>query len=174
MESNEVDVLPLAVLCHLQQVQNAQKSRGSCQFVRDVRQPDRLDRVDLDFAFFHAVASADGDVRARPDSHTTCDLAVSDAFTKTFRECHRAPDYGLPRLLFAEDVAHAADLGADAAELFFEVLVAAVEVVDAVEDGFAVGDQRGEDQRGGGAEVRAHDGGGLRAASCRGRWRCGR
>jgi hypothetical protein len=43
-------------------------------------------------------------------------------------------------LFFAEDVSHAADLGADAAEFFFEVLVAAVEVIDAVEDGFSVGD----------------------------------
>ena len=49
-------------------------------------------------------------------------------------------------LLFAEDVSHAADLGAHAAELLFEVLVAAVDVVDAVEDGFAVGDQGGEDE----------------------------
>ena len=64
-------------------------------------------------------------------------------------------------LAFAEDVAHAADLGAYAAELFFEALVAAVHVVDAVEDGFAVGDQGGEDERGGGAQVGAHDGGGL-------------
>jgi hypothetical protein len=41
------------------------------------------------------------------------------------------------------------------------VLVAAIDVVDAVEDGFAVGDEGGEDERGGGAEVGAHDGGGL-------------
>ena len=77
-------------------------------------------------------------------------------------------------LFLAEDVAHAADLGADAAELFFDVLVAAVHVVDAVEDGFAFGDQRGEDERGGGAEIRAHDGGGLERRTCRGRWRSGR
>ena len=44
------------------------------------------------------------------------------------------------KLLFTEDVSHAADLGADAAEFLFKVLVAAIEVVDAVEDGFAVGD----------------------------------
>ena len=47
-------------------------------------------------------------------------------------------------LLFAEDVAHAADLCAYAAEFFLEVFVAAVEVVDAVEDGFAVGYERRE------------------------------
>src|ERR1035441_6065736 len=64
-------------------------------------------------------------------------------------------------LLLAEDVAHASDLGAYGAEFFFEVLVAAVEVVDAVEDGLAVGDQGGEHERCGGAQVRAHDCGGL-------------
>jgi hypothetical protein len=64
-------------------------------------------------------------------------------------------------LFFAEDVSHAADLGAYAAELLFKVLVATVEVVDAVEDGLAVGDEGGQDERGGGAEVGAHDGGGL-------------
>ena len=35
-------------------------------------------------------------------------------------------------LFLAEDVSHAAYLGADAAEFFFEVLVAAIEVVDAI------------------------------------------
>ena len=68
---------------------------------------------------------------------------------------------GAGGLLFAEDVAHAADLGADAAELLFDVLVAAVHVVDAVEDGLAIGDQRGQNQRSRGAQVGAHDGGGL-------------
>jgi hypothetical protein len=48
----------------------------------------------------------------------------------------------------AEDVAEAANLRSNAAELFFDVLVAAVHVVDAVEDGFAVGDHGGENQRG--------------------------
>ena len=52
------------------------------------------------------------------------------------------------RLLFAEDVSHAADLGADTTELFFEVFIAAIEVIDAVEDGFAVSDEGGEDERG--------------------------
>ena len=42
-----------------------------------------------------------------------------------------------------EDVAHSADLCAYAAELFLEVLVAAVHVIDAVEDGFSVGDESG-------------------------------
>ncbi len=49
------------------------------------------------------------------------------------------------KLPLAEDVAHAADLGTDAAEFFFDALIAAVDVVDAVEDGFSIRDQRGED-----------------------------
>src|SRR5437764_11288630 len=57
-----------------------------------------------------------------------------------------------PGLFFAEYVAHTADLGADAAEFFFEVLVAAIEVIDAVENGFSVGDEGGEYQGRGGAK----------------------
>ena len=50
--------------------------------------------------------------------------------------------------VLAKDVPHAADLGSDAAEFLFEVLVAAIEMVDAVEDGFAICDQRREDEGG--------------------------
>jgi hypothetical protein len=67
--------------------------------------------------------------------------ATADPFGMTTRKATAtATADPLRGLFFAEDVSHAADLGADAAEFFFEVLVAAVEVVDAVEDGFAVGD----------------------------------
>ena len=38
------------------------------------------------------------------------------------------------------------DLGADGAEFFFDVFVAAIDVVDAVDDGFAIGDEGGEDE----------------------------
>ena len=66
-------------------------------------------------------------------------------------------------LFFAEDVAHAVNLGADAAQLFFDALVAAVHVIDAVENGFAIGDEGRQDERGGGAEIGAHD---CRGLSC--------
>ena len=55
--------------------------------------------------------------------------------------------------------AHAANLGSDAAQLFFDALVAAIHVIDAVEDGLAIGDQGGEDERGRSAQVGTHDGG---------------
>src|SRR6267142_1918025 len=53
----------------------------------------------------------------------------------------------------------AGDVGADALQLFYYAFVAAVYVVDAVDDGFAVGDQGGEDQAGAGAEVGGLHGG---------------
>ena len=42
---------------------------------------------------------------------------------------------------FGEHFADAFDLGADGAEFFFDVFVAAIDVVDAVDDGLAIGDQ---------------------------------
>ena len=47
-----------------------------------------------------------------------------------------------------EHFADAADLGSDAAQLFFDVLVAAIDVVDAIDDGLAICDQGCNDQRG--------------------------
>ena len=38
------------------------------------------------------------------------------------------------------------DVGADGAEFFYDVFVAAIDVVNAVDDGFAVGDQASEDE----------------------------
>src|SRR6185312_17223483 len=71
--------------------------------------------------------------------------------------------------LVAEHVAHAANLRAYATQLLFDVLVAAIHVVDAVENRFAVGDHRGQNQRGRGAQVRAHDGrGGERRLAAHG------
>src|SRR6516164_10225 len=58
----------------------------------------------------------------------------------------------------AEYVAHAADLCAHAFQLLLDMLVAAVHVVDAIEDRFAVCDEGGEDERCGRAKVGAHDG----------------
>jgi hypothetical protein len=77
--------------------------------------------------------------RQKQIPHSTSLRAGSSGMT-TKRAKAKGGNGGGAGLLFAEDVAHAADLGTYAAEFFFEVLVAAIEVVDAVEDGFAVGD----------------------------------
>ena len=51
--------------------------------------------------------------------------------------------------------AHAADLRSDTTQFFFNLLVSAIDVIDAVEDGFAIGDQSGDDEGGGSAQVAA-------------------
>ena len=63
--------------------------------------------------------------------------------------------------LLGEDFADAADLGSYCAQLFFDVFVATVDVIDAIDDGFSVGDQCGEDKRGRGAQVGGEYGGGA-------------
>ena len=60
---------------------------------------------------------------------------------------------------WCKNVAQALNLGAHAAQLILNVLVAAVHVVDTIDNGLSVGNQRGQHQRSGSAQVRAHDGG---------------
>src|SRR5688572_17905312 len=57
--------------------------------------------------------------------------------------------------------ADALDIRAAIAEFCFEAFEAAVEVVDAVDGGFALGSEAGDDQRDGSAEVGGHDLGSL-------------
>src|ERR1700686_254165 len=66
---------------------------------------------------------------------------------------------------FREDVAHAADFGAYSFQFFFNVLVAAVQMIDAVDDGLSIRDEGGEHERGGGAQVGSEDGGGAQRSS---------
>src|SRR5271155_1799734 len=64
-----------------------------------------------------------------------------------------------------EDVADATYFGAHGFQFFFDVLVASIQVIDAVDDGLAVGDQGGKHQRGGGAQVRGEYGRGAKRSS---------
>ena len=47
----------------------------------------------------------------------------------------------------------ATDARADGGKLFFDAFVAAVDVIDAIDDGFALRDERGQDQRSAGAQI---------------------
>src|SRR5450631_3058200 len=60
-------------------------------------------------------------------------------------------------LALRKDVSHAANLGTDAAEFLFDAFVAAIHVIDAVEDGLAIGDEGSQHKRGGCAQVGTHD-----------------
>src|SRR5260370_2207198 len=56
-------------------------------------------------------------------------------------------------------LADAPDLRANATNFFFSTLIAAINVVDAIENGFAIGDKSGNHQRSGGPQIGALDGG---------------
>jgi hypothetical protein len=56
---------------------------------------------------------------------------------------HNSGSSGAP----GQDLTNAANLCANAFQLFFNALIAAVNVIDAVDDGFTVGDEGGDDQR---------------------------
>src|SRR5947207_6170317 len=59
--------------------------------------------------------------------------------------------------------AEALDPRAEGRELLLERLVAAVQMIDAVDDGLALGGEPGDDQPGRGAQVGRHDGCALQA-----------
>src|SRR5438270_13359426 len=52
---------------------------------------------------------------------------------------------------------YALDPGPEGAELFFQRLVAAVKMVNAVDQRFALRDEAGDDEAGGGAQIGRHD-----------------
>ena len=88
MKPDQVDVVAFAVLRDLEQVQYSEKSGLPRQLMSDVRQPDRLDREDLDFAIIHTVSAAHRDMRACPDSDGACDLSAADAIAESLRKHH--------------------------------------------------------------------------------------
>ena len=77
-------------------------------------------------------ATGHGTVNAEVAGKHRCEKVRLEAH----RSLHRGGFLG-------EHFADAADLGADSLQLLLDVLVATVDVIDAVDDGLAVGDQRG-------------------------------
>lgn len=88
MEPDQIDIVASAVLGHLQEIENAQESRGACQLRRDVRKANRLDGIYDDRALLHPVAFADSDMRPRPDAHTACDFPEPHALPQPLGEYH--------------------------------------------------------------------------------------
>jgi len=76
------------VFCDVEQVQNAKESRLARQFTSDIWKPYRLNRIDLNLAFLHAVPRTYSDVGTRPDSHTASDFSVAYSLAKSFSERH--------------------------------------------------------------------------------------
>ena len=97
MEADEVDVVSAAVFCDFQEIEDAQKSGRAGEFGGDVGETDGLDRVDLDFAFFHAVTVPNSDARGLPDADTACDVAGADTVAKAPGKEHEESLFRLRR-----------------------------------------------------------------------------
>ena len=89
MKPDQIDILTFAVFCCFEQIDYSEKTRLSCQFWSDIEEADRLDRIYLDFPFFHFVPVPYFDVRARPDADAAGDLSATNSFAKTLDEHHQ-------------------------------------------------------------------------------------
>jgi len=89
VESNEINTVALPVLCDLEQIDQPEETRLSRQIWSNIRETDRLDRIDLDFTLFHPIPRANFNVRARPNSHTASDFTAPNPVPKSFGEHHK-------------------------------------------------------------------------------------
>ena len=88
VEADEVDVVAAAVLGDFEQIEKADEAGFAGELWGDVGKADGFDGVDLDLAFFHAVAIPGDHMRAGPDADATCDFAAADAFAEALGEDH--------------------------------------------------------------------------------------
>jgi hypothetical protein len=88
VESNQIDVLALAVLRDLEEVDHALETRRSRQLWSDIRETDRQDRIDLDLTLFHPVAVADLYMGTHPNADAASDFAAPNPVAQALREDH--------------------------------------------------------------------------------------
>jgi hypothetical protein len=88
METDQVDVLALAVFCYLEQIENAEKAGRKCKLGRDVRKADGVDGVDFNFARIHAISCSHSHVWTRPDANAAGDFAATHALAKALGKHH--------------------------------------------------------------------------------------
>jgi len=88
MKADQIDVLAAPVLRDFEKVDDAVEPRTSCELRRNIRKPDRFNRIDLNLPFVHRIACADPDALTHPDPHAAGDLAPTDAVAQTFGEDH--------------------------------------------------------------------------------------
>jgi len=102
VKADEVDVLASTMLSDFEEVEYAEEAGGLGERGRDVGQADGFDGVDLDLAFFHAVAATDANLQTHPDTDGAGDFAGADAFAEALGEVHggRIPgsDGAAPRM----------------------------------------------------------------------------
>jgi hypothetical protein len=88
VEPNQIDILASPVLGDLEQIDQTQETRLSCQLRSDIRKTDRRDRIHLDLTFLHPVPVAHFNVGTHPYSDTASDLSAAYSFAKTLGERH--------------------------------------------------------------------------------------
>ena len=88
VEVDQVDILAFTVPRDLQQIGEAEETRFSREFRRNLRKLDRLDGIDLDLAFVHTVTGADPYAWTTPNANAAGNLSPADSFAKTFGEDH--------------------------------------------------------------------------------------
>jgi hypothetical protein len=80
VEPNQVDILAFTVLRDLEQIDQTKETRLSRLLRSDIRKTDWLDRIHLDFTFFHSVPGTYFDMRARPNSYAAGDFSATNSF----------------------------------------------------------------------------------------------
>ncbi|HTT64024.1 MAG TPA: hypothetical protein VMG35_19370 [Bryobacteraceae bacterium] len=88
MKTDQINVSPPAVIGNFKKIDNTEESRFTRQLRSNVGETDRLDRIDLDLAFLHAIPPANSDMRARPNADTASDLSTANAVSQPLRERH--------------------------------------------------------------------------------------
>jgi hypothetical protein len=89
MEPDQINILALTVLRHLQKIDHTKETRFSSQLWGNVRKADRLDGIHFDLSFFHRVSGAHSDMWAGPDPDTACDFSAPNSFPKSLGEHHQ-------------------------------------------------------------------------------------
>ena len=79
MEPDQINILTLAVLGDLEEINHTVETRLSCQLWCDIRKTDRHDRIHFDRTFVHAVTCANFDMRTRPYSDTASDFSATNS-----------------------------------------------------------------------------------------------
>lgn len=96
MEADEIDILARSMLRDIEQVLDAAKAASACEGGREIVQRDRIDRVDLDRAFFHAVPLPHRDPRPVPDADCGRDGTRPHAVAEVFDELHAVRSIASP------------------------------------------------------------------------------
>ncbi len=82
------------MLRDFEEIDDTQESRLTRQRRSDIRQPDRVDGIYLDRAFFHTVPGTNSDVGTHPYADTASDLSSTNSIAKSLGKRHEESLHG--------------------------------------------------------------------------------